>query len=200
MKRKKSMPVKRKPTKAPTAKRQRAARIDREREARLSSDKKHVSIALSLIIQGLSKVQIIDCLTANRTIDEAKANALIGEAVLKVRLASEWERDEQAGLMMIRLNEIYAEARGGGLLKEALAAQKELNRVLGLHKSAGATEGGQGGAEAQGELDAARGYLEPLALAPEGTPVSELARLAVAKLARPKESPQRHGDTEKETP
>ncbi len=158
-----------------------------KRAATSTEGRDPAALALLLIVAGNRKEAVIKGLIEHG-VSAKEANEIVAEASNKICLAAEWSRDEQAGLMMLRLNELYSAAWSSGQLKEALYAQKELNRVLGLHKSTGATEGAQGGAEAQGELDAVRGYLEPLGLAPEGTEVSELARLAVSKLARPDEA------------
>jgi hypothetical protein len=168
------------------ASKRKAAKRDKQgaRRAPLRNRGTAEPLVLSLIIKGYPKAEILEAL-AEKGIAAEEAARLMGEACLKVRLASEWERDEQTGLMLIRLNEIYDEARMRGFLKEALAAQKELNRVLGLAKTAGETDSAGKSENAEAELEAVRGYLEPLGLAAEGTAVSELARLAVARLAVP---------------
>ncbi|MCL2306097.1 MAG: hypothetical protein FWC43_12205 [Planctomycetaceae bacterium] len=62
-----------------------------------------------------------------------------------------------------------------------ITAQKELNKLLGLYQRPIEAE-----IEATGntntDLDKIREHLEPLGLAPEGTPIVELARLAVSEI------------------
>ena len=62
-----------------------------------------------------------------------------------------------------------------------LSARKELNKLLGLY----AKPTGEKDEKADlinTELSQVREHLEPLGLAPEGTPVVELARLVVSKV------------------
>ena len=63
--------------------------------------------------------------------------------------------------------------------KDRLAVRKELNKVLGHYDTP--AEADADTAESK-TIDEVRSHLEPLGLAPYGTPVTELARLAALKL------------------
>ena len=75
------------------------------------------------------------------------------------------------------LRELYNEAVEP---KDRLAIRKELNKVLG-HYNPQAAEADADSAESE-TLDEIRSHLEPLGLAPCGTPLPELARLAALKI------------------
>ena len=66
--------------------------------------------------------------------------------------------------------------------KHRLAVRKEMNRIYRIEKmrELAATESADS-AESE-TLDEIRSHLEPLGLAPYGTPVAELARLAALKI------------------
>lgn len=63
--------------------------------------------------------------------------------------------------------------------KDRLAVRKELNKVLGHYDAPAEADADSAESET---LDEIRSHLEPLGLAPEGTPLPELARLAALKL------------------
>jgi hypothetical protein len=65
-----------------------------------------------------------------------QADAALEQARAKIRDAIEADRQEQAGEATIRLNDIYERSLRTQDLKTALAAQKELNRLLGLCNAA----------------------------------------------------------------
>ena len=65
--------------------------------------------------------------------------------------------------------------------KHRLNVRKEMNRVYGIGKMILAAEADADSGESE-TLDEIRAHLEPLGLAPEGTPLPELARLAALKL------------------
>ena len=63
--------------------------------------------------------------------------------------------------------------------KDRLAIRKELNKVLGHYHAPAETDADTAESETLAEI---RSHLEPLGLAPEGTPLPELARLAALKI------------------
>ncbi|MCL2745232.1 MAG: hypothetical protein FWE67_15420 [Planctomycetaceae bacterium] len=69
--------------------------------------------------------------------------------------------------------------------KMILAARKELNRLHGLYvRTAGETADEAADKRTAEEIEEVRRHLEPLGLAPEGTPAAELARLAVVEIMK----------------
>ena len=65
--------------------------------------------------------------------------------------------------------------------KHRLAIRREMNKMYRFHLLQLETEASDDGGESA-TLAEIRGHLEPLRLAPEGTPVTELARLAALKI------------------
>lgn len=105
-----------------------------------------------------------------------------GQARRKLTLAADYNRDEQLGTAVTRLNDIYARAIRAQDIKTGLVAQKELNKLLDLYRmtpehAGDATEGEDSGPQ-QAELDAIRGHLLPLNLAEASYPLREHARIA----------------------
>ncbi|GHT12505.1 hypothetical protein FACS1894170_07410 [Planctomycetales bacterium] len=69
--------------------------------------------------------------------------------------------------------------------KVRLAELKEHFRLIGLYNAAASADGEETGNAADSEeLAAVREHFEPLRLAAEGTPVSELARLAALQITK----------------
>lgn len=111
---------------------------------------------------------------------EFQADEAIQDAKETLTRTAEVHRDKELALSITALRDLYSSAREAGELKLALDVRKELNRLLGLYMK----EHGEVEFEDMEsiELEDAREHLEPLELAPAGTPVSELARLAALKL------------------
>jgi hypothetical protein len=112
---------------------------------------------------------------------------MVAEARRRLTLAAEFNRDEQLGTAIARLNECYSKASKDKDVRTCVQAQKELNRLLDLYRSTTTVTAGSAGADqaAAQELASVRAHLLPLKLAGEasdqtGTP--ELARLAVNEI------------------
>lgn len=113
---------------------------------------------------------------------QAQAAKAIDEARRRIKIAAEYDRDEQIAIAFSRLNTLYS-ASCEIDPKTALAAQKELNKLLALYSgpTAEAAQAGTGGTAAADELARVAAHLLPLNLAPAEYPISEHARLAAAK-------------------
>jgi len=85
--------------------------------------------------------------------------------------------------------------------KHRLGVRKEMNRLYWLYEKLKELATAEP-SEAESEtLDEIRNHLEPLGLAPEGTPVTELARLAALKIVgdgRPQTADSSRMDNENE--
>lgn len=117
------------------------------------------------------------------------AGMVLKEARAVIQITADYNRDEQLGLAIRRLNRMVAmnikdeEPAGRSI---ALRAQVELNKLLRLHEvNAGATgeaEEGDGAGRAD-EVSKTRAHLSPLFEdLPADYPLSELARMAAEKL------------------
>ncbi|HEX4124524.1 MAG TPA: hypothetical protein VHY37_07335 [Tepidisphaeraceae bacterium] len=127
------------------------------------------------IIDGQPPEQAI----AAMNLSAAAGAKLITQARKRITLAADYQRDEQLGLAIARLNDLYAKLAEAGKPEGCLKVQKELNRLMDLYRTVTAEAGNSTGNE---DLAAVREYLEPLALAAPNTAVPELARLAAARL------------------
>jgi hypothetical protein len=115
-------------------------------------------------------------------IPEKKIEKAIAEARRQITVAADYHRDAEIGKSIIRYEDIYHQAYQVKELKLALNAEKARVALLGLASAekVGVTENSS--TEESGELEAIRQHLEPLELAPVGTPLPELARLAALKV------------------
>ena len=101
---------------------------------------------------------------------------LFGKCTMPVDLTAEFEAAIQA------LRELCDETVDLAERKHRLGVRKEMNRLYRLHeelKALAAEVADTGESETLTEI---RNHLEPLGLAPENTPVPELARLAALKI------------------
>jgi len=115
-------------------------------------------------------------------VDAKAATALIDSARRKITLAADYHRDEELGRAIERHNQLYEMAVQQDDPNAGRAIERERCRLLDLFpKPHQPTQPGQGPTEAEAELERIVGYLEPLGLAPTGTPAAELVRLTVEK-------------------
>ena len=102
----------------------------------------------------------------------------------RITIAADYDRDQQVGTAFVRLNDIYRRSLTVQDVKTALAAQKELNKLLSLYAAipidVQTAEPKVGDEETEGAME----HLSSLGLAPEGTGLSELCRLAVARILK----------------
>jgi hypothetical protein len=142
---------------------------------------------LLLIISGLPPSAIAEAaeklgLTADQV---PKA---IADAKTAILIAAQFDRREQTGAALVRLNDLYRRSLAAQDTKSALSSQREINKLLDLYQPAEGTPGPDGTPAAEiltdeaEEVAAARRHLEPLGLAAPATPLPELARLAVLRI------------------
>ncbi len=118
---------------------------------------------------------------ADLGVPEADVPAAAAEVRRRIVGAADLHRDAELTDAIARLDELYRAAQSDGETKDAIAAQKELNKLRGLYRtSAKPAAGGR----AERELDAIDGHLRPLQLADASAGPGELARLAVAEIVR----------------
>lgn len=95
-----------------------------------------VNSVLVMLSGGASEAAILagaEAVAKTLGLTPADLPAVIAEARKRLTLAAEYNRDEQLGKAIQRLNDLYAKGVAKGEdLKTALAAQRELNRLMGL--------------------------------------------------------------------
>ncbi len=140
-----------------------------------------------LLVSGLARSAVEEAVE-KLELEGAAVPLAIAEAKMRIAIASRCDRDDQLGTALVRLNDIYRRSLAVQDVKTALAVQKELNRLLKLHRQPASAESPKTtlavdpNATADAEIAAARAHLAPLKLGNEKTPLAELCRLAVLKL------------------
>lgn len=133
-----------------------------------------------LLVSNLSSEQIAE---AARKLDVAAESVprAIAEARRRITIAADFHRDEQVGTAFVRLNDLYRRSLAIQDAKTALAAQKEINKLLDLYSGRAVPITPQAAAD-DSDAEAARSHLAALKLAPPSAALSELCRLAVARI------------------
>lgn len=151
-----------------------------------------ISAALERVIvwmvSGLAGADLEAACVAKLDVDPSQVKDVIAEARKRLTLAADYNRDELFGTALTRLNDLYTRCirtgpdNDGPNLAKALDVQREINRLLGLHKTT-SNAGAAAGGEESGELEAVAEHLLPLALTSAAYPLREHARLAAARIA-----------------
>jgi hypothetical protein len=148
-----------------------------------ASDSKTLDKVVLLLVSGLSDQAARDACVERLGHDAESASEVVAEARRRITIAADYKRDEQVGTAFFRLNDLYARSLKVQDVKTALAAQKELNKLLGLYPAAAQPDAEPGGdGEAVRELAAVRAHLAGLDLGQPNTTTEELARLAASRL------------------
>jgi hypothetical protein len=132
-----------------------------------------------LVVSGLSEDAVICACQDNLGLPDIDAKAAYAEARRRVCLAAQYHPDEQLGVSITRLNDLYARSLKIQDNKTALSVQKELNRLMDLDRRPPAT--GEITADSE-DGNVARLHLEPLRLGRPGDALAELCRLAALKI------------------
>lgn len=112
-------------------------------------------------------------------LNEEQTIAAIRNASGRIAAAAITNRGIEAGKALIRLEDIYERSLRVQDMKNALATQKEINKLIGLYPQ---NKDGNENQEGQSQvIEAIRGHLEPLGIAPDGASIVELVRLSVSK-------------------
>jgi hypothetical protein len=134
-----------------------------------------------LVVSGLSEDAVICACQDNLGLPDADAKAAYAEARRRVCLAAQYHPDEQLGVSITRLNDLYARSLKIQDTKTALSVQKELNRLMDLDRRPPAPGEITAAADSE-DGKAARLHLEPLRLGGPGDALAELCRLAALKI------------------
>lgn len=135
-----------------------------------------------LMVSGMSRADLENACVMKLGIEPQEVAAAIDDARRRLTRAADYNRDEQLGTAITRMNDLYARAVRTGDIKTALTAQREINKLMDLYREATGTRdeddeaADREGAEA--ELAAIKRHLLPLGLAAESYPLREHARIA----------------------
>jgi hypothetical protein len=144
-----------------------------------------------LMVSGISRADLTAACIGKLGVPADKAARVIAQARRKLTLAADYNRDEQLGTAVTRLNDLYARAIRGADIKTAVTAQKELNRLMALYADTNRDPSDNGDAYAlRRQLDLIAGHLLPLRLADAEHPIEEHARLAADVVRRALAKPE----------
>ena len=140
---------------------------------------------VTLLVTLRSHSDVLAALTGDAGFPEQLARDALTAARERLVIIAAYDKPEQLGTAIARLQGLYASSLANPDVRPALAVQKEINRLLGLASPMAPDAPAAGDHhDAAAELAAVREYLDPLELGFESTPTSELARRAVAELIR----------------
>lgn len=166
-----------------------------------STEHPAIDKVLLLMVSGLSHADLTAAAISKLEVPPEEVSGVIASARRKLTLAADYNRDEQIGTAVTRLNDIYARAIRAQDIKTGLVAQKELNKLLDLYRQtaehAGEGSDGEDAERERVELAAIRGHLLPLALAAPDYPLREHARIA-AEIVRDHQGRHQQGCKQKE--
>lgn len=117
-------------------------------------------------------------------LDANAAKEVIALAQAQIIRAATIDHDRELGQSYYRLNDLYLRSLRIQDTKTALAAQRELNKLLSLYARPSPLAGARSeGLSDDGRLETAiRGYLIPLRLAPEDAPLIDHVRIAASAI------------------
>jgi hypothetical protein len=145
-----------------------------------------------LLTSGITLDRAVSYCIAQLGIKDGEARKIVDEARRRIIVSADYNRDEQLGTAIARLNDLYAKSIKVNDVKTALHAQRELNRLMGLYP----VEPDGGNVEsvsndAAKRLSVIEGYLLPLCIVSEKYPIEEHARVAADFIRKTKSSVQR---------
>ena len=135
-------------------------------------------------MNGLDRNEAIRAATDELEVDRQYAATLVDLAIDKIAVAADYERRTEIGQSYHRLNHLYTVSLRQDDPRAALAAQKELNRLLDLYPNDSEPDSNLASEAVDNAktLDVIREHLLPLNLAPDDYPIEEHARIAAERL------------------
>lgn len=140
-----------------------------------------------LLVSGLAADTVLHACVEKLELSPDEAAEAVAAAQTKITLASNYDRQQQIGKAVTRLEDLYGRALRTNDVKTALGIQRETSRLLQLYGQADADDTLAGDGENPDlarEAAEARTYLASAGLGRAGDGLAELARLAVAEIAR----------------
>lgn len=122
---------------------------------------------------------------------EAEAKQRLREARRRYRQLGKLTREEQRIEAICHMQTLARRAREAGRIQQAICAQRELNRLLGLYGEPGEADVATN--ELRKEIELARRHLRGAGIGADDTPLSELARLVAMELMRLRSMTEPHG-------
>ncbi|WP_428937781.1 hypothetical protein [Fontivita pretiosa] len=138
-----------------------------------------------LLVNGMS-AQAAEAFAVQNGGGADEARQIVAEARKRITVAADYNRDEQIGRAVMRLDDLYAKSIAAQDIRTALQAQRELNRLLDLYAGSSRGEGAssEDATELRRQIELIASYLLPLGVADEHYPVEEHARIAAELIRR----------------
>lgn len=134
-----------------------------------------------LLVSGITPSDLRTACTEKLNVAAGDVNAVVAAARRRITVAADYDRDEEVGKAVTRLNDLYARAIRNQDTRTALATQREINRLLSLYQPAEPAAEIDSAGE---ELEQVREHLLPLKLGRHESSTVELVRLAVTEILR----------------
>lgn len=138
------------------------------------------AVVLILACGYPDRIAIKHCEKAGIAAKEAKA--IIAKARRRITLAADYKKDEQVGIAITRLNELFTNSLTAKDMRTALQAQRELNKIMSLYDNYEEEEKHMDDGESHRQLELIATYLLPLKLLSGKYPIEEHARVAAEKI------------------
>lgn len=135
-----------------------------------------------LLVSGLSDTQATAAAVESFTLSTKSAEHHVREARNRITLSASFDRAAELGTSYKRLNLLYQRSAATHDFKSALAAQKELNRLLQLQNYAAPSGAEDAGPVDDGASQAVSEHLTALLELDPDTPPDEVCRLAALRI------------------
>lgn len=175
------MPTKKKTTKKKAAK---------KKTTRAKSKPKAITIDPGLLFELLDSI-VLDGEpehVARREHDKRHGAIVVDAHIVELRTriaeSSKYDRDVEVGASIARLRSIMSRAINVGDFTVAIAAQKELAKMLSLYPEGNNTGSRAENASDQNIIDQIEAHLRPLGLAKAEYPIEGIARIAADTIRR----------------
>lgn len=136
--------------------------------------------ALVLLLIGGQSVEAVGEYCRRQGMNAAEAQSAVAEAQKRIAIAAQFDRTEELGKAVKRLEDLYAKATVARDLRTALQVTREINRLLSLYpeKTGGDAPAAGGDPDTARRLALIESYVLPLGLCGEQYPIEEHVRVA----------------------
>ena len=145
-------------------------------------DQEVIDKLVLMLVSGVSIAAAQQSAIDKLGLSESRAKRLLKRAQTAITRAADFSRDEEIGVAYHRINDLYSRSVKAQDVKTALAAQRELNRLMALYEQPTEETTHEIDETSKTELELIAQHLLPLGIAPDGYPLHEVARIAADRL------------------
>lgn len=95
--------------------------------------KRRIALVHKMIVAGASRAMILQHSAEKWELSDRQTDEYIGRVKQIISEQMDREKDSNLGLALERMNDIYQKCLAASNYKNAIAAQREINRLLGLY-------------------------------------------------------------------